>query len=191
MLLKEYNGNIQPHMDGLFSNLVAKTFKVITRKKLFIPVTFAKVNQQVCIKCTLGVKEGHLYPLEKQFIFIHKSAVLIRFKEIELVEFKQSAGGQVSTHNFNLSVTINSIHNSELATREYTFSGFDESNYTALFSFLSGKKIYIANNKGVGIGMDEHADKLHWYQKCKDCIQTCKHASCQCQSCVESGKCCI
>jgi hypothetical protein len=33
------------------------------------------------------------------------------------------------------------------------------------FSFLSGKKIHIANNKGVGIGTDEHADNLHWYQK--------------------------
>ncbi len=103
-LLKEYNGNIQPHMDGLFSNLVAKTFKVITRIKLFIPVMFANVNQQVCIKCTLSVKEGHLNPLEKQFIFIHKSAVLIRFEEFKLVEFKQSAGRQGSTHNFNLSV---------------------------------------------------------------------------------------
>ncbi len=34
-----------------------------------------------------------------------------------------------------------------------------------LFRFLSGKKIHIANNEGVGIGTDEHADKLHWYQK--------------------------
>ncbi len=91
--------------------------------------------------------------------------VLIHFEEIELVEFKQSAGRQGSTHNFNLSMTINSIPDSKVATKEYTFSGFDELNYAALFSFLSGKNIHIAINKGVGIGTDDHADKLHRYQK--------------------------
>ena len=69
------------------------------------------------------------------------------------------------THNFNLSVTINSIPNRELATREYSFSGFNESNYVVLFSLLSGKKIHIANNEGVNIGADEHADKVRQYQK--------------------------
>lgn len=49
-LQKEYNGDIQAHMDGSFSNLVAKTFKVITKKKVFIPGKFANSNQQACVK---------------------------------------------------------------------------------------------------------------------------------------------
>lgn len=52
-LEKEYNGEIQAQMNGSFSNLVAKTFKVITRKKVFIPGKFANANQQACIKCAL------------------------------------------------------------------------------------------------------------------------------------------
>ena len=52
-LEKEYNGDIQAHMDGSFSNLVAKTFKVITKKKVFIPGKFANSNQQACVKCAL------------------------------------------------------------------------------------------------------------------------------------------
>ena len=50
---KEYNGEIQAHMNGSFSNLVAKTFKVITKKKVFIPRKFANANQQACVKCAL------------------------------------------------------------------------------------------------------------------------------------------
>ena len=52
-LEKEYNGEIQAQMNGSFSNLVAKTFKVITRKKVFIPGKFANANQQACVKCAL------------------------------------------------------------------------------------------------------------------------------------------
>ena len=97
-----------------------------------------------------SANEGHLYPLEKQFIFIHKPAVLIRFDEIESVEFQRYAGGQVSTRNFDLCVTLHSTPGDASGAKEYTFSGIDKTNYTALYSFLSGKKIRIKNIEGVG-----------------------------------------
>lgn len=52
-LEKEYDGQLQPEMSGSFSNLVAKTFKIITKKKVFIPGKFANSNQQACVKCAL------------------------------------------------------------------------------------------------------------------------------------------
>ena len=97
-----------------------------------------------------SANEGHLYPLEKQFIFIHKPAVLIRFDEIESVEFQRYAGGQGSTRNFDLSVTLLNTPGDTLAVKEYTFSGIDKSNYSSLYSFLSQKKIRIKNIEGIG-----------------------------------------
>ena len=157
ILEKEYGGDIQSRMEGSFSNIVAKTFKVITRKKVFIPGKFANANQQAWVKCALRANEGHLYPLEKQFIFIHKPAVLIRFDEVESVEFQRYAGGQGSTRNFDLNVTLHATPGDGPATREYTFSGIDKTNYAALYSFLSGKKIRILNLEGSGgpSAMDE------------------------------------
>ncbi len=52
-LEKEYEGALQSSMEGSFANLVAKTFKVITRKKVFIPGKFQNANQQACVKCAL------------------------------------------------------------------------------------------------------------------------------------------
>lgn len=150
-LEKEYDGALQSNMAGSFSNLVAKTFKIITKKKVFIPGKFANSNQQACVKCALRANEGHLYPLEKQFIFIHKPAVLIRFDEIESVEFQRYAGGQVTTRNFDLCVTLHSTPGDSLSVKEYTFSGIDKTNYNAMFSFLSGKKIRIKNIQEAGI----------------------------------------
>jgi len=146
-LAKEYKNELQPVMTGSLSNLVAKTFKVITGKRVFIPGKFVNSNTQPCVKCALRANEGHLYPLEKQLIFIHKPPVLIRFSDIESVEFQRYAGGQGSTRNFDLSVTLTSdAAGDNIGTKEYTFSGIDRSDYAPLFSFLSNKKIQIQNS---------------------------------------------
>jgi structure-specific recognition protein 1 len=150
ILQKEYNGDLQPVMTGSLSNLIAKTFKVIARKKVFIPGKFANANQQACVKCALRANEGHLYPLEKQFIFIHKPPVLIRFDEVDSVEFQRYAGGQGSTRNFDLCVTLKASAVGIGGSKEYAFSGIDRSDYAGLYNFLSGKKIRIKNLEGVG-----------------------------------------
>mmetsp|Transcript_29066 Transcript_29066/g.43921 ORF Transcript_29066/g.43921 Transcript_29066/m.43921 type:complete len:800 (+) Transcript_29066:102-2501(+) len=149
-LKAEYNGDLQPVMTGSFSNLVAKTFKVIAKKKVFIPGKFANANQQACVKCALRANEGLLYPLEKQFLFIHKPPVLIRFDEVESVEFQRYAGGQGSTRNFDLCVTLKASATTSTSggAKEYTFSGIDRTDYTGLYNFLSGKKILIKNLEG-------------------------------------------
>lgn len=144
-LKKEYEDQLQPIMRGSLSNLVAKTFKVIAKKKVFIPGKFANANQQPCVKCALRANEGLLYPLEKQFIFIHKPPVLIRFNEIESVEFQRYAGGQGSTRNFDLCVSLKTGAASLSNQQEYVFSGIDRSDYTGLYNFLSTKNIRIKN----------------------------------------------
>lgn len=142
---KEYGDDLQPIMRGSLSNLVAKTFKVIAKKKVFIPGKFSNANQQPCVKCALRANEGLLYPLEKQFVFIHKPPILIRFNEVESVEFERYAGGQGSTRNFDLRVTLKASATSGAGQNEYSFSGIDRSDYTGLYDFLSKKSIRIKN----------------------------------------------
>ncbi|CAJ1896816.1 unnamed protein product [Cylindrotheca closterium] len=144
-LKKEYGSDLQPVMRGSLSNLIAKTFKVIAKKKVFIPGKYANANQQHCVKCALRANEGLLYPLEKQFVFIHKPPVLVRFNEVESVEFQRYAGGQGSTRNFDLCVTLKASSSMGTTQQEYTFSGIDRSDYSSLYNFLSGKNIRIKN----------------------------------------------
>lgn len=141
-------------MRGSLSNLIAKTFKVIAKKKVFIPGKFANANEQACVKCSIRANEGFLYPLEKQFVFIHKPPILIRFSEIESVEFQRYGGGQGYTRNFDLCVTLNASSSGSGAAVAYTFSGIDRSDYAGLYNFLSSKKIPIKNLEGTSF-MDE------------------------------------
>lgn len=145
----EYNGELQPIIQGALCNLIAKTFKIIGKKKVFIPGKFANAYQQPCVKCALRANEGHLYPLEKCFVFIHKPSLLVRFDEVESVEFQRYnySGKHGSTRNFDLCVELkNSLGDvGGLNKREYVFSGIDRSDYGGLYNFLSGKKIRIKN----------------------------------------------
>jgi structure-specific recognition protein 1 len=61
-LQKEYAGELQQVMRGSLSNLIAKTFKVIANKKVFIPGKFANANQQASLSCSVRANEGLLYP---------------------------------------------------------------------------------------------------------------------------------
>ena len=148
---KTYGDDLQPVMRGSLSNLVAKTFKVIAKKKVFIPGKFSNANQQSCVKCALRANEGLLYPLEKQFVFIHKPPILIRFNEVESVEFQRYAGGQGSTRNFDLCVTLKASVSLGNNQQEYVFSGIDRSDYAGLYNFLSGKNIRIKNLQDTGV----------------------------------------
>ncbi len=142
-LEKEYKGELQPVMQGALCNLIAKTFKIIANKKVFVPGKFVNAYNHSCVKCALKANEGHLYPLEKSFVFIHKPPVLIRFEEVHSVEFQRYAGGQGSTRNFDLCVTL--VSSAGDPQKEYIFSGIDRSDYSSLNNFLSGKKIKIKN----------------------------------------------
>ena len=159
-LKKEYGDDLQPIMRGSLSNLVAKTFKVIAKKKVFIPGKFSNANQQPCVKCALRANEGLLYPLEKQFVFIHKPPVLIRFNEVESVEFQRYAGGQGSTRNFDLCVSLKASAASVSNQQEYVFSGIDRSDYTGLYNFLSTKNIRIKNLQEIA-GVQEKAAPVY------------------------------
>ena len=143
-LEKEYKGELQPVMRGSLANLIAKSFKVIAQKKVFIPGKFANANQQACLSCSVRANEGLLYPLEKQFVFIHKPPIIVRFNEIESVEFQRYAGGQGSTRNFDLQVNLKQS-DGVAGNKDYTFSGIDRSDYSGLYSFLKGKNIKVKN----------------------------------------------
>ncbi|CAN0192476.1 unnamed protein product [Ascophyllum nodosum] len=149
-LQNKYNGNLNSEMTGPLHNLVAKIFKVLADKAVYVTGKFSSNNGAKSVKCALGANEGHLYPLNKSFIFIHKPTCIIGFDEIESVEFQRYGGAQGAgvTRNFDLCVAPKSVAGE--TTKPYVFSGIDRAEYTSLYSFLSTKKLRIKNIKQSG-----------------------------------------
>jgi structure-specific recognition protein 1 len=89
VIVEKYNGELEPEMTMPMSSLIAKIFKVLSGKKVFVPKQFISVREVASVKCSLKAQDGLIYPLAKSFIFIHKPTVLIPFDAIDTVEFER------------------------------------------------------------------------------------------------------
>ena len=73
-------------MSGELPDQIAKVFKVITGKPVFIPRSFVTSNgKDHAVSCSYRATAGYLYPLETSFFFIHKPPTFVRFEEIRCV----------------------------------------------------------------------------------------------------------
>jgi structure-specific recognition protein 1 len=86
---EKYNGQLTQEISLPMSSLIAKIFKVLSDKKVFVPKQYKSYRDTFCIKCSIKANEGLLYPLAKSFIFIHKPTVIISFDDVDYIEFKR------------------------------------------------------------------------------------------------------
>lgn len=82
-------GGLEKTMTKTLSNIFASIIKEVAKKKVFQPQKFESVNGGFSIRCTVKANDGLLYPMAKSFIFIHKPTILIKFDDIEAVEFER------------------------------------------------------------------------------------------------------
>lgn len=106
-IAKNYDGQLAPQMTMPMSSLIAKIFKVLSDKKVFIPKQFVSARDAHCIRCSIKANDGLLYPLAKSFIFINKPTVIIKFEDIDYVEFKRyeptANSGKINRMSYYLS----------------------------------------------------------------------------------------
>eukprot|EP00611_Tribonema_gayanum_P009935 TRINITY_DN1982_c0_g1_i1.p1 TRINITY_DN1982_c0_g1~~TRINITY_DN1982_c0_g1_i1.p1 ORF type:complete len:701 (-),score=236.58 TRINITY_DN1982_c0_g1_i1:946-2982(-) len=150
-LQEKYKGALEPVMRGALCNLIAKIFKSLSGRAVFVTGNYRSAAGAKCVKCAMGASEGHLYPLNKSFIFIHKPTRVIGFDEVESVEFQRYSGTQDPStvrRSFDLCVTLRSI--SGEPSKDYTFSGIDRSEYPSLYQWCQTKNLRIKNIKSSG-----------------------------------------
>ena len=64
-LKEKYEDRLEQAMAGPMHHLVAKTFKVLSGKKVYHSQRFESARNVRWIKCSLKASEGLLYPLDK------------------------------------------------------------------------------------------------------------------------------
>jgi structure-specific recognition protein 1 len=88
-IAKTYDGQLTQEMTMPMSSLIAKIFKVLSQKKVFIPKQFVSARDAFAVRCSIKANDGLLYPLAKAFIFINKPCIIIKFEDIDFVEFRR------------------------------------------------------------------------------------------------------
>eukprot|EP01039_Chlorochromonas_danica_P003478 gene3478-3811_t len=146
-LRSKYEGQLEPELTMPLSNLIAKLFKTLSGKKVFIPKQFTSAREAFCVRCSIKANEGLLYPLAKSFIFIHKPTIIIKFEDILQVEFRRYEGvANAATRNFDLAITLKDSASATVGdTREYVFMSIDRSEYPYLSDYIRSKEIPVKN----------------------------------------------
>ena len=144
----KYQGQLSVEMTMPTSHLIAKIFKVLSKVPVFVSKHFVSARQNAAVRCSIGSNEGTLYPLAKTFIFINKPTIILKFDEVESVEFKRYDPAATSAiRNFDLVVTMKTGtgKGGGKETKEYSFNLIDRSEYKPLFEFLEVKKLTVKN----------------------------------------------
>lgn len=98
------------------------------------------------MRCSLKANEGTLYPLAKTFVFINKPTLILKFEDVEHIEFKryETTGATNLMRNFDLAVTLKTT-GVKGETKEFSFNLIDRAEYKPLLDFLLSKKLTVKN----------------------------------------------
>ena len=113
---------------------------------MFVSKGFISARNASAVRCSVRANEGTLYPLAKAFVFINKPTMIIKFEDVESIEFKryETTGAANLMRNFDLAVTMKTA-GTKGETKEISFNLIDRAEYKPLLDFLSSKKITIKN----------------------------------------------
>ncbi|EWM23164.1 fact complex subunit ssrp1 [Nannochloropsis gaditana] len=147
-LREKYEDRLEQTMAGPMHHLVAKTFKILSGKKVYHSQRFQSARNVRWVKCSLKASEGLLYPLDKAFMFIYKPTLYIPFKDIESVSFDRVGGAVGVTRTFDLRVLLRPLDGD--VRREYIFAQIEKEEHANLSQYLRDKQtIKVIDDKPV------------------------------------------
>lgn len=86
VLKQKYDGRLQMHYESAAHQVVSSIFRGLTAKKITQPSReFSSHHQQSGVKCSNKANEGHLFFLDKAFLFVPKPAVYMSFDNVQHV----------------------------------------------------------------------------------------------------------
>lgn len=135
----KYKGFIAPRMTGKMSEVVSRVFKALADKKVILPSKYiSKKSDSPCVRCSHRAQEGHLYMLDKSFLFVKKPVLQVRYQDVREVKFERvaPASGGNNAKTFDLKIV-------DAAGVEYVFNSVDREEYEDLYAFLQSSGLNV------------------------------------------------
>lgn len=146
--LKKYDGKLQSSYEAPVGNVVAKIFHGLTGKRLIQPSKdFVSHHQQQGVKCSIKASEGHLFCLDRAFLFVPKPATYISFENVSVVTMSRVGGAVSASRTFDITVTLKN------GQGEHQFSNINREEQSPLEQFLNIKGIKTKNEMDGDQGM--------------------------------------
>ncbi|KAH0611220.1 uncharacterized protein H6S33_011647 [Morchella sextelata] len=143
VLKEKYDGKLQMHYENSAHNVVSQIFSGLTGKKVISPSRdFVSHHQQSGAKCSLKANEGHLFCLDKAFLFVPKPAVFVSFDRVAYVTMSRVGGSVSASRTFDVTVTLKQSDGGG----EYQFNNINREEQSSLEDFFKTKNLRIKND---------------------------------------------
>ncbi|KAF2863456.1 nucleosome-binding factor SPN, POB3 subunit [Piedraia hortae CBS 480.64] len=144
----KYNGKLQPRYEAPICTVVAKIFHGLTGKRLFQPShDFSSHHQQSGVKCSIKANEGHLFCLDRAFLFVPKPTTYISFDNVSFITMSRVGGVVSASRTFDITITLKN------GAGEHQFSNINREEQTPLEGFFKLKNIKFKNEMDVDNAM--------------------------------------
>lgn len=131
MLEGKYKDKLSPRYEQPQHMVVAQVFRGLTGKRVVTPSKdFSSHHQQSGVKCSIKANEGHLFCLDKSFMFVPKPATYISFDTISVIVLSRVGGAISASRTFDITITTKN------AGGEHQFSNINRYDFRASDSVL-------------------------------------------------------
>jgi len=137
---EKYKGKLQAHYEAPISTVVSDIFRGLTNKKITRPSSaFVSHHEQAGVKCSVKANEGHLFCLDKAFMFVPKPATYISIDNVASVTMSRVGGAMAASRTFDITVTMKG------GAGEHQFSNINREEQVPLENFFRAKNIKTKN----------------------------------------------
>lgn len=146
--LKKYDGKLQAQYEAPVGMVIAKIFHGLTGKRLVQgSKDFSSHHQQQGVKCSIKASEGHLFCLDRAFLFVPKPATYISFDNVASITMSRVGGAVSASRTFDITVSLKN------GAGEHQFSNINREEQTPLENFFAAKNIKTKNEMDGDGGM--------------------------------------
>ncbi|KAF2000677.1 SSrecog-domain-containing protein [Amniculicola lignicola CBS 123094] len=140
LLQSQYKDRLEPNYEAPIAVVVEKIFKGLTGKRVTKPSKdFSSHHDQHGIKCSIKANEGHLFCLDKAFMFVPKPATYISIDNVVSVTMSRVGGAMAASRTFDITFTMKG------GMAEQQFSNINREEQQPLENFFRAKNIKTKN----------------------------------------------
>ncbi|KAF2643293.1 SSrecog-domain-containing protein [Massarina eburnea CBS 473.64] len=140
MLESKYKDKLQTHYEAPMAVVVSDIFRGLTGKRITRPSRdFISHHEQSGVKCSIKANEGHLYCLDKAFVFVPKPATYISMEHVLSVTMSRVGGAMAASRTFDITFTMKG------GMAEHQFSNINREEQQPLENFFRAKGIKTKN----------------------------------------------
>lgn len=136
----KYKDKLQQTYSGPVFIVLSQLFRGLADKRIVSPSKeFFSRHGQSAIKCSIKANEGHLYCMDKSFMFVPKPATYVAIDHVQLITMSRMGGKISASRTFDITMTLKNNEG------EHQFSNINREEQQLLEDFFKLKKLKVRN----------------------------------------------